>query len=362
MGRNQKAPRNQFSEGFSIWSITITAATRKGKTVRLLVFAMGCSALVAGLWGQSNPPMNAAVKAVTAQTQVPEWQTAAGGQMAFDVASVRLNPGPLEPSNFRLSPDDAYTNTGGLLYADNPLATYIEFAYKIWPTREQWLRMYAHLPKWVRTDNYEIHARAATESPTKDQMRLMMQALLKRRFGLVVHYEKQDPPVLEMSLVKPGTLGPKLHRHEDGPACSVMGTAATGAELKGADIFPAKCGGIEAVPRPSQIILMGGRDTTLEMMADSFSIGRLGRPVVDETGLTGKYDFTLNWAPQPGTFRTGPGAASQDESASGSQGPAFLEGPTFLEAVKDQLGLKLKPGIAPMKVLVIDHVERPSEN
>jgi uncharacterized protein (TIGR03435 family) len=104
------------------------------------------------------------------------------------------------------------------------------------------------------------------------------------------------------------------------------------------------------------MILFGGRDTTMEMMARSFSIARLGRPVVDETGLTGKYDFTLNYAPEPGTFGTGPGAEPQDAPASGAQGPSFLE------AVKDQLGLKLKPGKAPLKVLVIDQVERPTQN
>jgi uncharacterized protein (TIGR03435 family) len=69
------------------------------------------------------------------------------------------------------------------LNADFPLATYIEFAYKIQPTREQFEARYAHLPKRVQMDNYDIHARAAEQNPTKDEMRLMMQALLKERFG-----------------------------------------------------------------------------------------------------------------------------------------------------------------------------------
>jgi uncharacterized protein (TIGR03435 family) len=171
-----------------------------------------------------------------------------------------------------------------------------------------------------------------------------------------MHFETQDAPVLELSLLKPGTLGPKLHRHAEGPACNIVGTAAAGAEPKDTDIFPAKCGGIEAEFQPNQMMMMRGRDTTLEMMANSLAVGRLGRPVIDETGLTGKYDFTLNWSPEPGTFRRGPDAASQEAPASDSQGP------TFLEAVKEQLGLKLKPGKAPLAVLVIDHVERPSEN
>lgn len=95
----------------------------------------------------------------------------------------------------------------------------------------------------------------------------------------------------------------------------------------------------------------------MEMIASSLQIGRLGRPVINQTGLTGKYDFTLDWAPDPGTFRTGPaGGVSQEVPTSDPQGP------TFTQSVGDELGLKLKPGKAPLKVLVIDHVERPSEN
>jgi uncharacterized protein (TIGR03435 family) len=324
--------------------------------MKLLLFAMSLAALAACSWGQSNTPINAPANAEMAQAALPEWQKAAGGPRAFEVASVRLNPGPPQPSNFRLSPDDAYASTGGLLNADSPLANYIEFAYKVQPTREQWELMYAHLPRWVQTDNYEIHARAAETNPTKDQMRLMMQALLKDRFGLAVHYEMQRTPVLEMSLSKPGVLGPRLHRHEDGPPCSVIGATVGEPETKETDIFPANCGGIEAEFRQNRMMLMGGRDTTMERIASSLSVGRLGRPIVDETGLMGRFDFTLNWSPEPGTFPGAPEAASQTATASDSQEP------TFLEALKDQLGLNLKPGKVSLKVLVIDHVERPSEN
>lgn len=302
-------------------------------------------------------------------TQAPnqqDWERAAGGKMAFEVASVRLNPGPPQPSNFRLSPDDAYANTGGLLIADAPLGNYIEFAYKIQPTREQWESMYRHVPKWVTMANYEIHARAPAPNATKDQMRLMMQSLLNERFGLVVHYETRETPIFEMSLKEPGKTGPALRVHEDGVSCSVtappgagiLGNAGTGPVLKGPDVFPATCGGVEARFEAHGTMLMGGRDITMDTIANYLSIGRLGRPVVNQTGLAGRYDFTLNWAPDPGTFRTAPpGRESQDPSASEP-----LQGPAFLDAVRDQLGLKIKPGRAPLKFLVIDHVRRPSDN
>jgi bla regulator protein blaR1 len=290
------------------------------------------------------------------QTVTEDWQKAAGGKMEFEVASVRLNKGPHEPSSFRLSPDDDYTNTGGMLNADYPLTTYIAFAYKILPTREQWHTMFEHLPEWVKTDSYVIHARAAGQNPTKDQMRLMMQSLLNERFGLVVHFDTQETPVLEMTLIKPGTLGPQLHRHEDGPACDVKVATVHGAERKDTDIFPLQCGGVEAEDRPNQMILLGARDTTMEMMAKSFQIGRLGRPVVDATGLAGKYDFRLTWTPARGDFGPASQAASPDPPASDP------EGTPFVVALKEQLGLRLKPGKAPLKVLVVDHVERPSAN
>jgi bla regulator protein blaR1 len=293
---------------------------------------------------------------IAGQASTDDWQKAAGGKMEFEVASVRLNPGPLEPANFRLSPDDAYANTGGLLIADYPLDTYIEFAYKLLLTGEQFHAMYAHLPNWVRTDNYEIRARAEATNPTKDQMRLMMQSLLKERFGLVVHYEEQDTPVLEITLKKPATLGPQLRRHEDGPACDVKGKWEPGTELKKTDIFPSQCGGVEAVREPGDTIVMGARNVTMELIAKSFELGRLGRPVVDATGLSGKYDFTLQWTPNTGDFGYVPSSAPPDVPTSDSQGTPFLD------AVKEQLGLKLKRGKAMLKVLVIDHVERPSEN
>jgi bla regulator protein BlaR1 len=288
---------------------------------------------------------------IAAQSVTEDWQKAAGGKMEFEVASVRLNLGSHEPSTFRLSSDDAYTPTGGLLIADYPLTTYIEFAYKLSLTREQWHTMYGHLPNWVQTDNYAIHARTDRTDPTKDQIRLMMQSLLKERFGLVVHLETQETPVLEMTLMKPGTLGPQLHRHEDGPACDLKVARIAGAELKDTDIFPSQCGGVEAEFRPNQTILMGSRNVVMGAIADSFEIGRVDRPVVDATGLTGRYDFKLTWSPNRGDFAALPGESAADP-----------EGTPFLEAVKEQLGLRLKPGKAPLKVLVIDRVERPSEN
>ena len=289
----------------------------------------------------------------TRPSAVPEWQREAGGKMEFEVASIRQNNGEFVPPNFVMdTPDDAYVFTGGLFIADFPLEVYIEFAYKFWPTSDQIQAMLAHLPKWVTTDNFEIRARAAG-NPTEDQMRLMVQSLLADRFGLVVHFETQETSVLAMTLIKPGRLGPMLRPHADGPSCDVpVPNATPGTSPKGMDVFPPACGVFQAVNKPNHVIKMGARNTTMEMVAHNISeVGHFGRPVVDETGLSGRFDFTIEWTRQPNNAPT-----------AGADAQVDLQGTTFTEAVQEQLGLKFKTAKAPLKVIVIDHVQRPSEN
>jgi len=217
-------------------------------SVKPLLLAAGWMAIaLPAAFGQGNTPHQAqavATQAPIAQTQkVPQWQTAAGGKMSFDVASIRPSkPGTFTPPNFPLSRDDAYAPTAGLFTAAFPLMVYIEFAYKLWQTREQRESMLAHLPKWVATESFEIHARASGD-PTKDQMRLMMQSLLADRFKLAIHFETQQVPVFALTLVEPGKTGPKLRPHADGPPCDapMPPPPAQGWPANGPDVFPREC-------------------------------------------------------------------------------------------------------------------------
>jgi hypothetical protein len=118
---------------------------------------------------------------------LPDWQTRAGRKMAFEVASVKPSQGAFAPSNLTLTPWDDYSASNGRFRADATLSTYVQFAYKLWPTEMQ-SRELSRLPKWVSTDRYSIEARAATANPTKDQMRLMVQSLLAERFQLAAHF------------------------------------------------------------------------------------------------------------------------------------------------------------------------------
>jgi len=288
-----------------------------------------------------------------------QWEAAAGGQMAFDVASVKLlKPGSrLRPPNFPLSGDGFRTDSGdnphGRLSVAFPMPRYIEFAYKL--TLQPQLReaMVARLPKWVDTDAIDIEAKAAG-NPSKDQMRLMMQSLLAERLHLAVHYETQDVPIYALTLIKPGKWGPKLIRHADGPPCDASGpqNPATGTPDPGAAVFPPDCESATSVRGKNGRLVQGSRNTTMALLAESLGrMGGGGRPVIDRTGITDMVDYRLEWTPEPN------GALPP-----GAEVPLDPNPLTFVVAVREQLGLKLQATKAPLRILVIDHIERPSEN
>lgn len=284
--------------------------------------------------------------AATGQAQkalenVPDWQKAAGGTMAFEVASVRQDKGQFRPPSFPLSPDEAFREPNGRFHADFALPAYIQFAYKIWLTGEERRTVLANWPAWVKTDRFAIEATAPLHA-TKNQYRLMMQALLAERFGLKLHFEQKEQPVLAMLLVKPGRPGPRLIPHEQGQACD---------ETPKPETYPEDCYSYSAKPGKDGMFQLGSRATSMDLIGQAVGSlagarGEIGRRVVDQTGLTGLWDFTLEAAPPTQT-------PTQD---------AASVGPTMLEAMQDQLGIKLKPARAVVSVLVIDHVEQPSEN
>jgi bla regulator protein BlaR1 len=282
------------------------------------------------------------------QGKVPDWETAAGGKMSFEVASVRPSkPGSFTLGNVGMNGEDDFRPTGGLLNADLTLETYIKFAYKLLLTEDQTGAMLARLPKWVSNERFSINARAPGD-PTKDQYRLMMQSLLADRFGLKVHFEPREEPVLALTLVQGEKLGPKIRPHADGPACD--------ASDQSTEQHPFTCGKFNLIREPDNKFLWGARDARLSVLAFELSIlppRNLGRPVVDQTGLTGTFDFTLEWTALP---RTNP------DTPSGTEAEQSFQGSTLEEALKQQLGMKLKSTRAPVQTLVIDHVEMLAEN
>jgi uncharacterized protein (TIGR03435 family) len=247
-----------------------------------------------------------------------------------------------------LNSEDTPVSSGGRFIAEFPLEIYIEFAYKIMPTQEQEDAMFAHLPKWVSTDRFVIEAEASGH-PTKDQIRLMMQSLLADRFKLVVHFETREMPVFALVLDKPGRLGPRLRPHSQGPTCdnelNVPSDRTSSTIPPGG--FIAACGRVQMINGADQTKLLGGRNISIDHLAGYLpDFEDVGRPIVDETSLKGTFDFSLSWSP-----------AENAASTSENHGLASTEGPPFVEAVKQQLGLKLKPTKAPIQIPVVDHVE-----
>lgn len=272
---------------------------------------------------------------------VPAWQQAAGDTMAFEVASIREDKGPFKPPSFALSSDEWFRDPHGRFHADFKLPVYIEFAYKLWLTGDEERAMVADLPDWVRSDRFDIEA-TAPPNATKDQYRVMMQKLLAERFGVKIHFEQRELPVLAMLLVKPGKPGPMLIPHDQGQPCNEAPKPTT---------FPEQCYSFSAKPSKEGMWLTGSRAASMNQIAMFIgnyggNAGEIGRRVVDQTGLTGLWDFTLE-AAQPGA----PPSPQQQTT-----------GPTALEAMRDQLGIKLKATRAVVSEIVVDHIDRPTAN
>ncbi len=287
-------------------------------------------------------------------------QAPADQKLSFDIASVRENKTGLPPTgdapdtNVPLGPGDVYSPTGGLLTIKNfaPIQ-FIAFAYRL--TSSQMDELVAHAPAWITQSRYNLQARTDKTNVTKNELRLMMRSLLADRFGLVVHYEAKVTSVFAMQLVKPGTTGPRLRPHPvDG--CSRSFRNESPDALPPAESidggYPTVCGGLVMLPSSTPMhYSIGARDVPITNISNALpSWGDLGRPVVDQTGLTGNYDFALDFAPK------------RPDPPPGTPVAADLEEPNFLEAVRKQLGLKLESQKQAVQVLILDHITPLTDN
>jgi bla regulator protein blaR1 len=290
-----------------------------------------------------------AIFAAAQAHDVPGWQAAAGGTMSFDVASVKPNRKYWYPA-FPFDSGNVYKPTG-LFSASLPLWSYIEFAYKLGPNLEQRQAAVAKFPKGLSPEEYfEIDARAEGQ-PSKDQLRLMLQSLLADRFQPSVHFETRDTAVFALSLARPGKTGPRLRRHDEGPPCEEFATPPPGPPVVGS-IFPKNCEFPQMAIESNGIWTAGERNATMASVAEAIyrfgvGAGAVDKPVVDETGLAGRFDFTVEYTPEFLRAR----ADTPD-----------APGKPFPQALPEQLGLKLTPSRAPITTLIVDRVERPSEN
>ncbi len=257
-------------------------------------------------------------------------------------------------ANFPLSLGPPFATVGNLFSVTNaPLRTLISFAYKLSVGQTRFLM--PGLPPWVDGARFDINARAGITNPTKDQFRLMVQSLLTDRFKLAMHTGNRQIPISELVLAKPGKTGPQLTPHAEDAKCGAEGRLDAPPEP--GDLSPFPCGMIMiggAPPSAPGRVMGGGRNVSMDYIA-AFLTGTAyqgvssDRLVVNRTGLVGPYDFWMEFVPQ----FNGPAQPAI---------PPDPNGPTFLEALQDQLGLKLKSTIGPVDIFIVDHIEEPSPN
>jgi uncharacterized protein (TIGR03435 family) len=268
---------------------------------------------------------------------------AAGTKFEYEVASIKLDESDHSSSSIN-NPLDGFTAT------NTSLKNLIQNAYGVLSYQ------IVGGPDWLNSERYVIEAKMdattadALQKLSPDDRNLarqqMLRALLVDRLKLTIHRETRELPVYFLVIAKNG---PKIHEAKPDD------TYADG--LKGRGGVPAGPG---LMTTSSNWL---SQSTTAQAMPisnlASFLAGSLRRPVLDKTGLVGKYDFKLKFS----VDRAEPQGDS-GESLNGQPRSATLDpdAPFLFTAVQQQLGLKLESGKGPVEVIVIDHVERPSGN
>ena len=251
--------------------------------------------------------------------------------LAFDVVSVKPNPSRTRaPMQWQ---------PGGRFVMGLPIFSLVSIGYLVPGYRIE------GLPEWARTTFFDINAQAGRQ-PEIEERPAYYRGLLVDRFKLAAHIERREMDVYTLTLARSdGRLGPGLRRSDVNcaeiiAAIRKQNMAGQRPEAPAPGVRPT-CGAVGGV----MSMTAGATELTplIGMLA-----GALERPVLDKTGLTGRFDFEFKAAP-PGA---GPGAA----------GTALAELPPVFTALEDQLGLKLTAGRGPVEVLVIDRLEMPTEN
>ena len=278
-------------------------------------------------------------------------------KLVFEVASVKPSP-PYDPAagmRVRMSGGPATNDPGRLTIENFSLPNLITAAYDIRPYQ-------LSAPNLSNTETFNISAKVP-DGTTKEQFHVMLQNLLAERFRMVVHHEQKEIPVFELVVAKGGpkmTPSQKSSGDSAPPPPLPPDAPRPGPPTLGSDGYPILGSG-----QGSSMAMMNGRarmraiNESMEKFA-SMLAGQTGRPVQDRTGLEGEYDFGLYWSAE------GAGRSAPSSAANGAALPAVADldpGPTLIEAIQDQLGLKLQQTKGQIDVVVVDHVEKtPTEN
>jgi len=315
---------DQSGQGIPLGSVTL-----EGSTVRMSVPGIGGSFegrlssdrnSIAGTWTQGGAPLQLNLARATNETawSIPEpparpTPMAADANPAFEVATIK----PSRPD----APGRGVLVRGRTFSTINTSLAYLmTFAYEVHA------RQIVGGPAWLETDKYDLTAEPdGTGQPNDKQWKRMVQKLLADRFKLAFHRDRRE---LSVYAIVPARTGPKLTKSEGDP----NGLPS---------LFFRALGNLPA------------RNASMADLAGVMQAAVLDRPVVDQTGLTGRFDFTLIWTPDESQF-VGQGVRVSAPTDNPDAPPGLFT------AIEEQLGLRLNSTRAPVDVLVIDAVDHPT--
>ncbi len=276
-----------------------------------------------GNWSQGPTPLPLNFVRATPET---EWTIPppapklppmdANANPSFEVATIK----PSKPDDQR----KAFLVQGNRFQIINqPLVQILCFAYNVQA------KQLIGLPPWAETDKYDIDAKPDGQgAPSDKQWKSMIQKMVAERYKLTFHTDKKELSVYVLSVAKGG---PKLTKSEGDP------NGLPGLFFRG------KLGDL------------GVRNANMADFTGLMQSAVLDKPVINQTALTGRFDFSLLWTPDDSQFQ-GMGVKITPPTDNANAPP------NLYTAIQEQIGLKLEATKAPADVMVIDHVEKPSEN
>jgi uncharacterized protein (TIGR03435 family) len=280
---------------------------------------------IAGTWTQGVTPLPLEFSRATKEMAweipappPPRKLMPADADPSFEVATIK-------PNDSGATSMQVLTFRGrNFITVNSSLADLIMFAYSVQ------MKQIIGAPDWIERDRYDINATPDREgTPSADQVRLMIRKLLADRFQLKFHHDKRELSAFVLTVGKDG---------------SKLKPAQPNGNLHGIGMQPAESGA-----------MMFANNSPISAFTSFLQSLVLDRPVVDQTGLTGRYDLTVTFTPDDSLFNGHPPAF-----------PKLAEGveaaPNFFDAIQQQLGLKLTVKKTQVDVLAIDHVEKPSAN
>lgn len=252
---------------------------------------------------------------------------------SFDAASVKRNAGGGPPGmEIRVMPN------GGFVATNVPLRTLVREAFRVQDYQ------LVGVPAWAANERFDITARSGAAN---GDWQSMVQALLRERFALDAQRETRELPIYVAALARgDGRPGPRLQPVTPDLAQYCQGQRLPEAQRPAADpaVF---CGMRQALGS------VQGKDLPLTALW-RFVSQQAGRAIVDRSGLTGNYAFELTWTPEQFANRETPAVVNGNT--------IDPNGPSLFTALQEQLGLRLDAQRGPVDVLVVNRLDRPTEN